>query len=94
MTNDGLLILGERSEALQQLENGPDHTQKTQPTHSIRTDSQAHAQCETSTRSPERTTEGGKKRMAWTRSIRSLHVDRQADFWIAGRQSISTANLH
>ncbi|KAF7177422.1 hypothetical protein CNMCM7691_005627 [Aspergillus felis] len=56
--DDGLSRLGERFEALGQLRNEPGHSQEAQPIFSIGTDSQAHAQCETSTGSPERTTQG------------------------------------
>jgi hypothetical protein len=69
--NVGLSKLRERSEALEQLRNEPDHSQKAQPMDPVRTESQSHAEGETSTGSPERTTQEGNKRMTCTRSTTS-----------------------
>ncbi|KAH1416212.1 hypothetical protein KXX64_004910 [Aspergillus fumigatus] len=83
--NDGLSRLGERFEALEQLKNEPGHTQRAQPTYSIRTDPQAQSQCETSTGSPERTTQEASTTMRlWT----SEELDRVPQ-WFRARKHLT-----
>ncbi|KAF4230171.1 hypothetical protein CNMCM8980_005916 [Aspergillus fumigatiaffinis] len=82
--NVGLSKLRERSEALEQLRNEPDHSQKARPMDPVRTESQSHAEGETSTGSPERTTQEASTAMrVWT----SEELDRVPQ-WFRARKHL------